>query len=144
VSEPTVQAEQPAVGELLDSEALFRSINGFEQIAVEQHFRTKIEVIANDAFTLMRALLFVVEKRDGMADGDAFRNVMLLRLDDVTSRFEQPGDAAGEDDPSLREQQDREYAEFVVGVGLSFMPDQFRALTMGERAALVTAARARG
>ena len=102
--------------------------------------RTALEACAHyDAFALMRALLFVLETRDGMAAGDAFRKVMLLRLDDVTDRFEQP--AAEEQDPTLREQQDRDYADFVVGVGLSFMPDQFRALTIGERAALVAAAR---
>jgi hypothetical protein len=144
VTEPGGEHAADAVdqADLLDSEAMFRGLNGFEQLAIEQHFRTRIAALADDAFMLMRALLFVAARRDGMNDGDAFRNTMLLPLDDVTGRFEQPDQGDDPDaDPTLREQQDREYADFVVGVGLSFMPDQFRALTIGERGALLAAAR---
>lgn len=142
----TEQETTPGGGaELIDAEDMFKSLNGFEQIAIEQHFKARVKTIADDEFALMRALLFVAEKRTGMADGDAFRNVMLMRLDDVTGRFLQPsGDDLDDEDPSLREEQDRDYAEFVVGVGLSFTPEQFRSLTIGERAALVTAANRRG
>jgi hypothetical protein len=127
--------------DLLDADALFRGLNGFDQIAIEQHFRTKLKTFAEDGFALMRPLLFIVEKRAGLADADAFRKVMLLPLEDVTGRFRRPDDADDED-PSLREEQDRQYAEFVVEVGMSFLPDQYRALTLGERAALREAAAA--
>lgn len=130
--------------DLIEAEDMFRSLSGFEQIAVEQHFRMRIAALAEDEFLLMRALLFVDAKREGMADTDAFRNVMLLRLDAVTDRFVRPDAAAVDDeDPSLREEQDREYAEFVVGVGLSFTPEQFRGLTLGQRAAIIAAANRR-
>ncbi len=140
-------AEVEDQGDLIDADEMFRSLNGFEQIAVEQHFHMRLKVIADDELAVMRALLFVESKRDGMADGDAFRNVMLMRLDDVTARFRKPEPSVieGDEDPSLQAERDREYAAFVVGVGVSFMPDQFNALTLGQRSALVDAAsRSRG
>lgn len=129
--------------ELIDMEAAFRSLNGFEQREVEDLFRARMVKLADDEFMLMRALLFVHERRGGMVGVDAFRNVMLLPLEQVTDRFVQPDAAAGDDeDPTLREQQDREYAEFVVAVGMAWMPEQYRALTIGERVALLEAAAA--
>jgi len=128
--------------ELIDMEAAFRSLNGFEQREVEDHFRVRVVKLADDEFMLMRALLFVVNKRAGMVPVDAFRNAMLLPLEEVTDRFIQPDAAAVDVDPGLREQQDREYAEFVVAVGMSWMPEQYRALTIGERVALLEAAAA--
>jgi len=129
--------------EKYDGEQLLRSLNGFEQIAVEQHFRTKLKVIADDGIALMRPLLFVVEKRGGMPDADAFRKVMMMPLEDVNDRFRGPEPVEDlEQDPSLREQQDREYAEFVTAVGMAWLPEQFRTLTIGERAALLEAAAA--
>lgn len=139
-------SEATEVEDLIDADEMFRSLNGFEQIAVEQLFRTRLKVIADDELAVMRALLFVAGKREGLADPDAFRNVMLMRLDDVTARFSKPEqDTPDDEDPSLQAQRDRDYAEFVVGVGVSFLPDQYHALTLGQRSALIEAAnRARG
>lgn len=93
------------VVEKLDPEEMFKSLNGFEEIAIEQHFRRSASAIAlaaeqGDAFQLMRALLFIAEKRDGMADVDAFRTVMLMRNDDVAERFVEPSPVVveGQDD----------------------------------------------
>lgn len=129
----------------LDAEAYFRSLNGFEEIALEQLFRMKLKALANDETRLMRALLVIEGKRAGLVDADAFSQVMLLRLDDVTERFEQPAqdDDEAELDADAQAERDRAYARFVVGVGVSFMPDQYRALTIGERAALIDAANRR-
>lgn len=128
--------------ELYDAEKLFRSLDGFECIALEQLFRTKLKALADDELVLMRALLVAVEKRAGMRDVDAFRKVMRLTLEQVTEQFERPADDAveGEQDPDLQAQRDAEYADFVVGVGVSFMPDQYNRLTVGQRIALKDAA----
>ena len=123
----------------LDPERLFRSVNGFELIAVEQCFRKRMKDLADDELQLMLALMFVVRKREGMADADAFRTTMTEPIDDVTGRFARPAEEP--EDPDLTRERDREYADFVVGVGVSFMPDQYRALTVGQRLALKDAAR---
>lgn len=129
--------------DLIDSEEVFRSMTGFEEIAVEQCFRRRVRSLAEDETMLMRAIMFVVRKREGMADPDAFRSTMLDRLDDLTARFKKPADDDEPEDPSIVEQQARDYATFVVAVGVSFMPDQYRALTMVERQALLDAAHRR-
>lgn len=128
----------------LDAEAYFRSLNGFEEISLEQLFRCRLKTLADNETQLMRALLVVEAKRAGANDADAFHNVMLLALDAVTDRFQQPdaGDLEDED-PDAQAERDREYARFVVGVGVSFMPEQYRALTIGQRAALIDAANRR-
>lgn len=79
--------EQADERELLDPEALTRSLNGFEEMVIEQHFRAPVHVLMQKGTPGMRALLFVLAKRDGAADVDAFRTVMLLPLEDVVSRF---------------------------------------------------------
>lgn len=126
---------------LLDPERLFRSLNGFELIAVEQCFRRRMTALADDEIQLMLALMFIVRKREGMADLDAFRTTMTEPIEDVTARFSRPADEP--QDPDLIAARDREYAEFVVGVRVSFMPDQFHALTVGQRVELLEAARRR-
>lgn len=97
MSEPVGDVEK------LDPEEMFKSLNGFEEIAIEQHFRRSTGQIAiaaeqGDAFQLMRALLFVAEKRGGMNDTDAFRTVMLMRTDAVTDRFVEQGPAVVDED----------------------------------------------
>ena len=70
----------------IDPEAMFKSLNGFEEIAIAEVFRTPEE---GDPVPLMRALLFVEAKRDGAKSGEAFRSVMNMRVDDVVARFQE-------------------------------------------------------
>lgn len=128
----------------LDADALSKSINGFEQIAIRGVFRERLDQLAADPVMFMRALLFVLAKRDGAGDGDAYRQVMTLPLDEVVERFKDvdPGDVDPEDEDAIAER-DRQYADFVVGIGLSFTVDQYMALTIGQKTALVDAANRR-
>ena len=82
----------------IDPEEMFKSLNGFEEIAIEKVFRTAAFKLATaaehgDPVPLMRALLFVEEKRAGVKDGEAFRSVMNMRVDDVVTRFQAPGES---------------------------------------------------
>jgi hypothetical protein len=86
----------------------------------------------------MRALLFVLEKRDGANDGDAYRSVMLLPLVDVVGRFGEP--ASDPEDEDATAERDRQYADFVTACRLSFTVDQYMALTLGQKTALLDAA----
>lgn len=125
--------------ELLDADVISKSINGFEQIGIRQTFRERLDSLANDGTMFMRALLFVLAKRDGQADGDAYRNVMLLPLDEVVGRFKGDDEPDEEDEDAVAER-DRQYADFVTACRLSFTVDQYMQLTIGQRAALLDAA----
>lgn len=129
--------------ELLDPDVVSRSIDGFEQIAIRQTFRERLDQLAADGTMFMRALLFVVAKRAGMNDGDAYRNVMLLPLDEVVGRFKSDGEPDEDDEDAIAER-DRAYANFVVGTRLSFTVDQYMALTIGQRDAIIAEANGRG
>lgn len=133
-------SETAETTERLDPQSLARSVDGFEKIAIRQLFRQRFDELAADGAMFMRALLFVIHKRDGQADPDAFRNSMLLPLGAVVARF---ADESAEDADAVAER-DRAYANFVVGTGLSFTVDQFMALTVGQRQAIFDEANARG
>ena len=136
----TETTEAPA---LLDPDGLSRSLSGFDQIAIRQTFRERLDQLAADGTMFMRALLFVLERREGMADPDAFRLVMNLPLEDVVSRFKGDGDGEPEDEDAIAER-DRAYANFVVGTRLSFTVQQYMELTLGQREAIIAEANGRG
>ena len=125
--------------ELLDADELAKSINGFEQIAIRERFREKLETLTEDGTMFMRSLLFVVEKRDGKKDSDAYSAVMTMPLQEVVEKFKGEDDLDEEDESAVAER-DRQYADFVVGVGLSFTVEQYMNLTVGQRGALLDAA----
>jgi hypothetical protein len=81
------------VSDLIDMEQAARSLNGFEEIAVEGKFGRAFTDLRGT--TMARALLFVVEKRAGMNDTDAFRTVMLLSIEDLEARFAKPDPVEG-------------------------------------------------
>lgn len=127
--------------ELLDADAVAKSINGFDQIAIRQAFRERLDQLAADSTMFMRALLFVLERRGGSSDSDAFRAVMNLPLDDVVERFADATDAGEPEDESAIAERDRQYAEFVTACRLSFTVSQYMDLTIGQKTALLDAAR---
>lgn len=129
--------------ELLDADQLSRSIDGFEQIAIRQTFRERLDQLAADSTMFMRSLLFVLARRDGASDADAYRTVMRLPLAAVVGRFRSGDDDEPEDEDAIAER-DRAYANFVVGTRLSFTVDQYMALTLGQREAIIAEANARG
>jgi len=130
--------------ELLDADLVSRSIDGFEQIAIRQTFRERLDQIAADGTMFMRALLFVLAKRDGANDSDAYRTVMRLPLAAVVGRFKGGSDDDEPADEDAIAERDRAYANFVVGTRLSFTVEQYMALTLGQRDAIIAEANARG
>lgn len=88
--------------EKIEPEEFFKTLNGFEEIAIEKLFFSSaaelaIKADSGNTFPLMRALLFVQARRSGVKDGEAFRSVMHMTALDVTERFEvkQGGDDEG-------------------------------------------------
>ena len=125
--------------ELLDADAIAKSINGFEQIAIRNLFRARLDQIAEDQTMFLRALRFVLAKREGMRDPDAFTAAMSLTLEEVVDGFDLSAADADEDEDAVAER-DRQYAEFVIGCGLSFTVEQYMGLTIGQKSALLDAA----
>lgn len=97
----------PAVPELIDSEAVVGSFTGFDEIAIAHTFRVDFTELAPS--TTMRAIVFVVKRREGMKDGEAFKFVMNARLDAISALFVQPVLAPTE--AELAEEEDREKDE---------------------------------
>ncbi len=61
------------------------SMTGFDEIAIEQLFRSPVEKMSG---TLqMRAMVFILRRREGMSDVDAFKAVMNLPFGDVDAQF---------------------------------------------------------
>lgn len=76
-------ADAPA---LVDFEAVAKSLNGFDEIAIETAFRRPFRKM--DTGTLMaRAILFTVYRREGTKDADAYRRAMLLTVEELEATF---------------------------------------------------------
>jgi len=73
----------------LDPEQVAGSCTGFDEIAIERAFGRELTDLGESTRAL-RALLFVVHRRDGMSDPDAYRSAMSLTLDELMGHFEQP------------------------------------------------------
>lgn len=85
-----------------DSEQLFRSLTGFEELMIRNLFGRAATLLAKDAadgdtFPLMRALLTVVERRGGAQPQDAYGLVMAMTAEAVADSFaDEPAEAPGE------------------------------------------------
>ena len=75
--------------ERLDPEQVAGSCTGFDELAIERAFGRELTDLGESTRAL-RALLFVVHRRDGMSDPDAYRSAMSLTLDELMGHFEQP------------------------------------------------------
>lgn len=89
--------------EKINADEFVRSLNGFDDIAIEQAF--KMPFTKMDEMRGARALLFVKNRRDGMSDFDAFKNAMEVTLGELGDIFE-----TEEDEPEAAQQ-------FVDGPG---------------------------
>lgn len=76
------------------------TLTGFEEQAIEDRFgRTIADLLSQDAVKACRALLFVLARRAGDKDGDAYKAVMEFRLKDVDSRFQSEDEDQDDFDP---------------------------------------------
>lgn len=131
----------------LHADVLADSMTGFDQIAIGRFFGTTFAELAKDELMLLRALYFVDRKHAGdgtpAADKVAFQAVMTMPIGEVRDAFANEDDGGDPDAVTDVAARDREFAEFVVGTGLSYTVDQFMALTLGQRAAVYTVANKR-
>lgn len=82
-----------------DPEELGRSLTGFEELAIHKAFGRVVDELTGTM--TLRAMLFILRKREGTADKDAYQQVMSMPLGEVSEQFTIPGTA---DDDSGKEQ----------------------------------------
>jgi len=79
------------------ADSVFMSLNGFDEIAIAAHFGSRIEQLrprqledgttVGEAFTFMRALVFIDRRRQGHRDADAHTFAMELTMDQLTNGY---------------------------------------------------------
>lgn len=92
----------PDTKTLLDPEELAGSVTGFDEIAIAKAFDMDlVDMQQKGRSTLMmRALLFVVRRREGMKDGEARKAVLEMTLGEVMEAFDtDEPDEVDPDDP---------------------------------------------
>lgn len=93
------------------ADEFLESMNGFDEIAIEQRFGDDVLNLAQKQPTrFTRALVFVLLRRDGKSDAEAYQSVMEMGLGAVQNYFadeedevmpEEPTSAAGKDGSPL-------------------------------------------
>ncbi|WP_062208846.1 hypothetical protein [Demequina oxidasica] len=71
----------------MTAEDFFKSITGFDEIAIQKAFGASFVDLRNDQFRFLRALVFVDLRRDGKKDADAYTEVMGLGIGAVDGWF---------------------------------------------------------
>lgn len=119
-----------------------QTLTGFDQIAIAKRWSPVDKLADSDPMMFPRALVFVLERRDGASDQDAYRSAMQAPLSQVLDRFATESAAqVSELDPDEVGRLDAEWAQFVVTTQLAFTPDEWRSLTISQRSMLAEALR---
>lgn len=123
------------------------TLNGYDQVALRARFHERFDQLAEDPMMFARAMYFVHLRREshaaglGFRDKDNFEAAMSLPLKDIQELFDNgDDDETPELDPEAVNELNRDYANFVIGTGLSFTLDQYQELTVLQRSALIEAA----
>lgn len=119
--EPTAEAAAAKI----DLADMLESINGYEEIGLEQEFSVSmldmVDLVNSEQADLtganlkeflrmMRGLVFVLEKRNGASTKDAKHTAMLCGMRDLMDKFDIEPDQAGDD------QADDEPADPMAGI----------------------------
>lgn len=83
----------------LTAEDFFKSITGFDEIAIQKTFGTSFVDLRNDQFRFLRALVFVDLRRDGKKDAEAYTEVMNLGIGQVDAWFAEAADEVFPEEP---------------------------------------------
>ena len=81
---------------------LSKSLTGFDEIAIKQKFGVSLNaLIQYDQTQFLRALVFVLRRRDGKLDAEAFHIAQSLGLGDVQAEFgDEDAEADFEEQPT--------------------------------------------
>lgn len=68
-------------------DTMVKSLTGFDEIAIEQAFHADLADVMESSGKVLRALIFVMKKREGLSDHDAFLYAMNVKRGDVDGHF---------------------------------------------------------
>jgi hypothetical protein len=79
-------------------EAALKGLTGFDEVAIEQAFRADLSEVMDSGSKSVRALIFVLKRREGLKDKEAFQYAMEVSRGDLNSHFtlSTEADASGE------------------------------------------------
>lgn len=90
----------------LTAEDFFRSLNGFDEIAIAKSFGTDIYVLRDKPLTFLRALVFVDSRRQGAKDGEALNHAMERTVGDLEGYFAEEALELDPDEPETDQGKD--------------------------------------
>ena len=79
---------------LINLEQTLRSMNGYDEIAVQNMFRVPLKDL--DGTTASRVAVFLTKRREGTHDGEAFKQSMELTIADLESLIDTADEADDE------------------------------------------------
>lgn len=137
----------PEAEDKMDLASITETLNGYDQIAIRARFHERFDQLAEDPMMLARALYFVHLRRQSFAegrgheDGEAFEAAMSMPMSEMNELFDVEGEEDSlEGDESAIAERDREFANFVIGTGVSYTLDQYMELSVQQRARMIEAA----
>lgn len=74
-----------------------RSLTGYDELAIAKHYGADVVELQERPLMFLRALMFVMERRGGAKDAEAYRIAMSATGAEVNDYF--PDDPAHNDDP---------------------------------------------
>jgi hypothetical protein len=139
--------EEPASeesAEKINLSELSETLNGYDQIAIRTRFHERFDQLAEDPIMFARAMYFIHLRRGGAKDAQAHEAAMRLPMKEVNELFETSTDTDEfEGDETATQERDKQFADFIVGTGISYTLDEYMALTISQRAAIIEAANRR-
>lgn len=91
--------EQQPRQEMTLNEAV-ESLNGFDEIAIEKRFGGDItSLLTNHAIRAVRATVFVLRRRDGLKDDEAYKASMEMSIREAQDYFPDEPDEIMPDEP---------------------------------------------
>lgn len=158
--DPTYPTEGPPAGPIGDDsvppppadepgrirlQELSETLNGYDQLAIRARFHERFDQLAEDPLMFARAMYFIhLRRTSGQKDSESFNQAMGLTMKALNEMFDsgEDDDVDPEDESAVAER-DRQYADFVIGTGVSYTLDQFMELTIQQRSKMIEAANRR-
>lgn len=82
------------------AEDVLDSLSGFDEIAIATAFGHTVAVLVQDhQSTFARALVFILKRRDGLSDVEAYQASMEMPLKAVLAYFAEDSEESGKDEP---------------------------------------------
>jgi hypothetical protein len=86
--------------QIIDAREFAQTLTGFDELAIKKFFRDTFENL--DGMLAPRSLIFVLFRREGNTDGDAYTRSMNLTIGQVDTYFVTGEDSEGESDGSTK------------------------------------------